>query len=65
MQWGSGHAIAKFNYPTVMSSDRAMLKWLTTLEVEGATLLQGVPSIPAAAYTLCERVAKVKYTHFG
>lgn len=48
-----------------MNDDQALLNWLIAQEQEGATLIQEVNPEPSAAYDLCERVAKVKYTHYG
>ncbi|XP_018008277.1 gamma-butyrobetaine dioxygenase [Hyalella azteca] len=64
-QWSHGHKVAEFDYPSLMEDDAALLRWLVVLETWGATLLKQTPSQPSAAYDLCERVAKVKYTHYG
>lgn len=63
--WSADHKVATFDYPSVMKDEREMYNWLVKLETDGATVMKNVPPTAAAAYELCENVAKVKYTHFG
>ena len=48
-----------------MNDDRALLDWLLVLETEGVTLVRGTPAELEATYNLCERSARVQYTHYG
>ena len=63
--WSACYQVSKFDYPTLMENDAELLKWLIKQESHGATLLQNTPADPAAACNLANRIATVKYTHFG
>jgi len=57
--------VSRFDYMSVMENDTDLLKWLIKQESRGATMLVKTPDTPSAAFDLAERIAKVKYTHFG